>query len=200
MKLSLLRRSLALLALVAGTAFSHAAAEPQGSAIRMNRQDAVEADPWRHQVYQNSINLDPEQNYLLTFWVRADRATQLSVSTKNSTPPWGLFGLRTDVHVSTSWKRLRLPFSAAKAIPEHSRIAFNFKNRDAAQIWIADVTIQPAGPDGKDTPNLVKNPRFEAGMQNWSHEGTRVGLYDVDIQTLAEVEAAVKAATEAAGG
>lgn len=192
---ALLRRSLALLALVAGSAFAQSA-DPAGAAIRMNRLAAVESDPWRHQIYQNSIDLDPEQNYLLTFWARADRPAQLAISTKNSTPPWGFFGLRTDIHVSTTWKRYRLPFSAAKAIPGHSRLAFNFKDKDAAQIWIADVTIQPAGPDGRESPNLVKNPRLESGLEAWSHEGTRPGIYAVDVQTLAEVEAAVQAVTK----
>lgn len=196
LSLSFVRRSLALLALAAGAASFAQAADPAGSAIRMNRQDAVESEPWRHQVYQNSIDIDPEQNYLLTFWARADRPAQLAISTKNSTPPWGFFGLRTDVYVSTTWKRYRLPFSGAKAVAGHSRLAFNFKDKEAAQIWIADVTIQPAGPDGKDTPNLVKNPRFEAGMESWSHEGTRIGLYEVDVQTMTEVEAAVQAAAK----
>lgn len=190
--LSLLRRSLALLALLAGAHLAQAA-DPAGAALRMNRITPVEGQAWRHQVYQNSIDIDPEQNYLLTFWARADRPTQLAVSTKNSTPPWGFFGLRNDVQVTTEWKRYRLPFSGAKAIPGHSRLTFNFKEKEAVQIWIADLTIQPAGPDGKDAPNLVQNPRFEAGKESWSHEGTNVGLYEVDVQTMPQVEAAVQA-------
>ncbi len=194
---SFLRRSVALLAVVAGAAFVQAA-DPAGSAVRMNRTTAVEKDAWRHQVYQNSINIDPEQNYLLTFWVRADQPTLLAVSTKHSTTPWGFFGLRTDVQVTTEWKRHRLPFRGEKAIPEHSRLAFNFKEKGAAQIWIADVSIHLAGPDGKDSPNLVENARFEDGLAKWSHEGTRSGVYSVDVQTMPEVEAAVKATAESA--
>lgn len=195
--LSFLRRSVVVLAVLAGSVFAQAA-DPAGSAVRMNRPSDVEKDPWRHQVYQNSIHIDPEQNYLLTFWVRADRPTLLAVATKHSTTPWGFFGLRTDVQVTTEWKRVRLPFRGEKAIPEHSRLAFNFKEKGAAQIWLADLSIHLAGPDGKDSPNLVNNPRFESGFTGWFSEGTRPGTYTVDVQTMAEVEAAVKATAAAA--
>lgn len=190
---SFIRRGLALAAFVFGTIIVHGA-DPAGSAARMNREDAVESDPWRHQVYQNDIDLDSTKNYLLTFWVRADLPTQLSVATKNNTPPWSFFGLRTDVYVSTTWKRHRLPFSATGAIPGQTRLTFNFKDKDAAQIWVADVAVQLAGAEGEGSFNLVKNPRFENGLESWSHEGAQLGLYSADVQTMAEVEAAVQGA------
>jgi hypothetical protein len=195
---SFFRGGLALIALLTAATITRAA-DPAGSAIHLNRSQAVEKDAWRHQVYQNSINIDPEQNYLLTFWARSDVPTTLSVATKHSTTPWGFFGLRTEVQVNTEWKRYRLPFRGEKAIPEHSRLSFSYREKGAAQIWIADLSIRLSGPDGKDSPNLVTNPRFESGLTGWSHEGTRAGVYSVDVQTLAEVDAAVQATAAAAG-
>jgi len=178
---------LATAALLATTAaFGQAA--PTGNAVLLDRSTPEPDKPWRHQLFQNDINLDPAANYVVIFWAKASAATHLSISTKNSTTPWAFFGLRENIAIGTTWQRYQLPFSAAKAIPGHSRLTFAFGSKDAVKIWIADVAIQLAGRDqAKD--NLVRDGRFAKGLDEWYTEGRQAGVFDVEVRSVSGVDA-----------
>ena len=161
---------------------------PTGNAVRLERLAEEPEKPWRHQIFQNDINLDPAENYLVIFWARAAAPTRLAISTKNGAPPWAFFGLRENIEIGTQWQRYQLPFSAAKAVPGKSRLTFGFGNKDAVKIWIADVAIQLAGRD-RPKDNLVADARFEKGLGAWYTEGRQPGVFNVDVFSVAAVDA-----------
>ncbi|MBC2595584.1 hypothetical protein H5P28_15055 [Ruficoccus amylovorans] len=182
--------ALIALLLPLGISTASAADAPVGNAVEMDLQVDIPKDAWRYQFYQNSIPLELDQNYLLTFWAKADRPVEFAVAAKQSAPPWGFLGLNTSTYAGTEWKLYRMPFAATKAIPGKSRISFSLKEKQAVKIWIADVKIVPAGPAGKDAANMVRNPRFEQGFGEWYSEGTKVGVYSVQVVQQSAIPAA----------
>ena len=161
---------------------------PTGNAARLERFVEEPEKPFRHQIFQNDINLDPAENYTVSFWAKASVSTRLSISTKNGAPPWAFFGLRENIAIGTQWQRYELPFSAAKAIPGKSRLTFNYGDSSAVKIWIADVAIQLAGRD-RPKDNLVADARFEKGLGKWYTEGRQAGVFSVDVFSVAAVDA-----------
>lgn len=180
------------LVLLAAAVFAPAQAlaenAPTGNAARLDRQVEEPEKPYRHQLFQNDIDLDPSENYVVTFWAKASAQTRLAVSTKSSIAPWGFFGLRENIDIGTTWERHQLPFNAAKAIPNHSRLTFNFGDTQAVKIMIADVAIQLAGRD-RPKDNLVASPRFEKGLSPWQTEGRQAGVFSVDVLSVAAINA-----------
>lgn len=161
---------------------------PIGNAAALSRPSEEPEKPFRHQIFQNDINVDPTASYVVVFWAKASADTRLAVSTKNGAPPWAFFGLRENIGLTTTWQRFQLPFSGAKAIPGKSRLTFNFGDKSAVKIWIADVAIQLAGRDqAKD--NLVRNGQFLKGLNEWYAEGRQAGVFDVEIRSVAGVDA-----------
>jgi hypothetical protein len=161
---------------------------PTGNAARLDRQVEEPEKPYRHQLFQNDIALDPSENYVVTFWAKASAPTRLAVSTKNSIQPWAFFGLRENIEIGTEWQRYQLPFNAAKAIPGHSRLTFNYGDTQAVKIMIADVAIQLAGRD-RPKDNLVVSPRFEKGLSPWQTDGRQPGVFSVDVLSVAAINA-----------
>jgi hypothetical protein len=160
---------------------------PVGNAARLQRLVEEPEKPYRHQIFQNDINFDPTENYVVTFWAKSTVPTRLSVSTKNGAPPWGYFGLRENIAISTQWQRYELPFKAANAIPGKSRLTFTYGNKDAVSIWIADTAIQLAGRD-RPKDNLLADGRFEKGLGAWLTDGRQAGVFSVDIFSIASVD------------
>ncbi|MDF3058911.1 MAG: hypothetical protein K0R17_3126 [Rariglobus sp.] len=162
---------------------------PTGNAACLDRVVEEPEKPFRHQIFQNDIDLDPAENYVVSFWAKASAATRLAVSTKNGAPPWAFFGLRENIAIGTQWQRYELPFSAAKAIPGKSRLTFNYGDASAVKIWIADVAIRLAGRD-RPKDNLLVDARFEKGLGAWYTEGRQAGIFDVEVSSVAAVDAA----------
>ncbi|EIP97118.1 hypothetical protein OpiT1DRAFT_01547 [Opitutaceae bacterium TAV1] len=163
---------------------------PAGNTVQLDRLVEEPEKPYRHQLFYDGINLDPSANYTVTFWAKASAPTRLAVSTKNSQPPWAFFGVRENIEIGTTWELHTLPFSGAGAIPNASRLTFNFGNADAVKIWIADVAITPAG----GSTNLVPDGQFTGKLGDWkTHggawvpEGRQAGVYDVTIAPAASV-------------
>ncbi len=161
---------------------------PTGNAARLDRQIEEPEKPWKHQLYQNDVNVDPTENYIVTFWAKASAPTRLSISTKNGAPPWAFFGLRENIEIGPQWQRYQLPFSGAKAIPNKSRLTFGFGNADAVKIYIADAAIQLAGRD-RPKDNLLADGRFEKGLGSWQTEGRQPGVYNVEVFSVATIDA-----------
>ena len=161
---------------------------PTGNAARLERFAEEPERPFRHQLFQNDINFDPTESYVVAFWAKASADTRLAISTKNGAPPWAFFGLRENIAIGTQWKRYELPFNAAKAIPGKSRLTFNFGDKSAVKIWLADVSIQLAGRD-RPKDNLVADARFEKGLGKWLTEGRQAGVFSVDVFSVASVDA-----------
>jgi hypothetical protein len=160
---------------------------PTGNAARLQRLVEEPEKPYRHQIFQNDINFDPTESYVVTFWAKASAPTRLAVSTKNGAPPWAFFGLRENIAIGTQWQRYELPFKAANAIPGKSRLTFNYGNKDAVTIWIADTAIQLAGRD-RPKDNLLADARFEKGLGAWLTDGRQAGVFSVDIFSVASVD------------
>lgn len=161
---------------------------PTGNAVRLERPAEEPEKPWRHHIFQNDINLDPAENYIVVFWAKASAPTRLAVSTKNGAPPWAFFGLRENIAITTQWQRYQLPFSAASAIPGKSRLTLGFGDKSAVKIWLADIAIQLAGRD-RPKDNLVADARFEKGLGTWYTEGRQAGIFNVDVFSVAAVDA-----------
>lgn len=161
---------------------------PAGNAALLNRLVEEPEKPYRHQLFFDGLNIDPTGNYMVTFWAKASAPTRLAVSTKNSQPPWAFFGVRENIEIDTAWKQYQLPFRGAGAIPNASRLTFNFGNADAVKIWIADVAITPTGggtnvlPDGQFAKKLG-DWRTRGGA--WVPEGSQAGVYEVTIAPAA---------------
>lgn len=168
---------------------------PTGNAVRLERPAEEPEKPWRHQIFQNDIDLNPAENYVVIFWAKASAPTRLSISTKNGAPPWAYFGLRENIAIGTQWERHQLPFSAANAIPGKSRLTFSYGDKSAVKIWIADVAIQLAGRD-RPKDNLILEGRFENGLGKWFADGRQAGIFNVDVFSVeaADAETAAPAA------
>lgn len=182
-------RSLVVMTLtvVATAMVSAGESGPAGNAVHLKRFEESPDQPWRHQFFQNDIDLKAEETYVLTFWARASQSLIMKVSTKVSQPPWGFFGTRSEVELTPEWQRHELTFSGEGSVPGHSRVAFGYAGTEPGDIWLADLSLRPEGADS--SPNLIDNPRFEDAMSRWNSEGTQTGVFLVETQSLSEANA-----------
>ncbi|MDR1279295.1 MAG: hypothetical protein LBK99_00540 [Opitutaceae bacterium] len=163
---------------------------PAGNAVQLDRLVEEPEKPYRHQLFYDGLNIDPATNYNVTFRAKASAPTRLAVSTKNSQPPWAFFGVRENIEIGTTWELHTFPFRGTGAIPNASRLTFNFGNADAVKIWLADVAITPAGgganvlPDGQFTGKLGD---WKTSGGAWVPEGRQAGVYEVTIAPAASV-------------
>lgn len=169
---------------------------PSGNALHMKRLvETTIKDAFRQMVFQNQIALFSSENYKISFWARASKPIKFRVTTKNSAEPWAFFGLREEFKLTTKWKRYEFTFLADEPVPGETRLTFNYGDIDAADIWIADLSMNQVLPkDSSGKPkfgeNLITNPQFLQGKEKWLAEGVGEGLFLYDVQTMAEVEAA----------
>ena len=190
-----------MVAVVAGAGWSQilaadsstgATGKPSGSVLHLNRLKVEASQPW-NQFFQNSLNLTPGGDYTLTFWARASAPTKLTASTKVSQPPWNPFGLREDVQLTSEWQLFTLKFKADGAVPEHSRLMFSFSASKIGEVWLADLFMKPAQASADpDVTHLIANAQFIDGLDQWYVEGKLPGVYEAEVQSMADANAAPK--------
>ncbi|MGB8355617.1 MAG: hypothetical protein WCD79_17090 [Chthoniobacteraceae bacterium] len=165
---------------------------PAGNAIHLKRLGSTVDKAWQYQLFQNGIDVKPDDDYVLTFWARASGTFDFNVSTKVSAPPWGFFGLREAVQLTPEWLFFTLKFNAKDAVAGQTRVTFSFLNPEPCDVWIADIRLQTqnAAPDSKE--NLISNPQFNDGLAKWYVDGKQDGVFDAEVQPVAEVGAPAK--------
>ena len=186
--------TLALTTLLSANAFATEMGEegkgplPSDCAIHLVRSEAMPDEPWRHQIFQNAINLEPGGDYTLTFWAKASGEFKLAVSTKVSAPPWNYFGVRDDAQLTTKWRRYQFRFSAEGAVEGQSRVTFSYKAPEPGEIWITGVQVLPTGVKAGEQENLVANGNFADGMMHWYLGGKQTGVFDAMMEMIPEGE------------
>ncbi len=158
---------------------------PPGLTAHLVRSQPRPGDPRGNGFFQASIDLQPGADYVLTFWGRASKPTPFFIATKNDCPPWAFFGARGAVSLDASWRRYKVAFSAKDALPQHTRLAFNYTAPDAAEVWLADVRLRKADAPDDLASNLVANGQFENGLAQWVVDGKLNGVYDAGYQIIA---------------
>ncbi|XHR28399.1 MAG: hypothetical protein ACFUZC_21080 [Chthoniobacteraceae bacterium] len=133
-------------------------------------------------LFQNSINLKPGGDYIVSFWARATDTFKMNVSTKLCVAPWAFFGLRSEVQLTPSWRRYSLPFKADGAIPEHSRLTFEYAA--VAEVWIADVQIRTSGGSDNQAEHAIANARFIDDLEQWYVDGMKKGAYEATVEPM----------------
>ena len=156
---------------------------PVGNAIHLKRIKGPNLAS-SSALFQNSINLKPGGDSIASFWARASDSFKMNVSTKLSVPPWAFFGLRDEVQLTKTWRRYTLKFKAEGAVPEHSRITFEYAA--PADVWIADVQIRTAGSPDDQKEHLIANARFNDDLEQWYVEGVKKGIFEVTVEPVAD--------------
>lgn len=166
--------------------------QPAGEVIHLRRLGADVDKPWLFQLFQNSIDVKPDADYVLTFWAKASATFNLGVSTKVSAPPWAFFGLRDTVQLTPDWRIYTMKFNAKGAVSGETRLAFSFATPSAGEVWIADISLKRADQTPGSKDNVVSNPQFEDGFAQWYVDGKQDGVFDADVQTAAEANSGTK--------
>ena len=93
------------------------------------RADVTEIDGtgWHAQLLQSGLTLREGANYVLKFAAKAERAPRkILVMVSLDQEPWSNNGLYKEVELTTDWQEFSLPFVAAKTLPDHTRVNFQF--------------------------------------------------------------------------
>ncbi len=169
-----------------GLGFAASPEGPTGNAVHLQRISEAPEGGNRQFLCQNDINLHPDEAYLLTFWAKSPQSVSMRVSMKVSQPPWGSVGTPQQVELTPEWQKYEVSIEGTGAVPEHTRLSFNFGDAQAADIWLADFRLRGVGSDESSTDNLMSNARFENGLEKWYSEGQRAGVFQVNVQSLTE--------------
>lgn len=158
-------------------------AKPENAAglIRETEDNA----PWKYQIHQNNLDLDPDQIYRVTFSARSASGAVLSVSTKVCEPPWTGFGLNKKVPLSGEWETFEFDFEARGAVPGRTRLTFNFADSQPGDIWLKGISVTPVDGGAGDSKNLVENADFAEELTGWRVEGRKDGVFAVKVEQAA---------------
>ena len=156
---------------------------PEGNVFHLKRM-VESSQPWKYQIHQNNIDLDPERSYRVTFVAKASEPLQLSVSTKICEPPWSGFGLREKVDLTTEWQTFEYVFEAQGTVPGRSRLTFYSADSAPGEFWIDSVVVRPADAEADSTENRILNPGFDEELTDWRVEGARDGECVFEVQSL----------------
>jgi hypothetical protein len=101
----------------------------------------VGSEIWHVQLFQSGVDLRDGDAYVLSFWGRADRERPIGLTTQLDMPDWHLMGLRKDVVLTPEWRKVRVPFTAARTVKEHARVSF-LLGESLGVVELADVALQ----------------------------------------------------------
>jgi len=98
---------------------------------------------WRLQVYQTGMRVEKGRGYIMTFWARSDRDSNVTVNCMQNHEPWD-HHTQGKMLVSTEWKQMKFAFIAPWD-DNNVRISFTDLATVPGQVyWFADCSLVPA--------------------------------------------------------
>ncbi len=151
-----------------------------GAPARNTGRIVVSAGGTNVQLYQPALALEPNMEYMLSFSAYSNTAHAMTVSLMKHTSPYTSYGLsNSQVKLSSNWNVYQLRFRTANfsAPVTDGRLMFSLANTAVSgdQYFIDDVVLAKVS-----TPavNVVKNPSFEAGTNQWTFYTNGAGSFD----------------------
>ena len=107
---------------------------------------------WTFQLHQIHLDLEPDQLYTLSFWLKAKPATTVQCIVRLDhrcprTKRYRIVGLHRSVQAEPRWRRYEFAFRADDPAKDGNRVGFTFPNAPG-EYWIADVQLRPGGVFG----------------------------------------------------
>jgi hypothetical protein len=102
---------------------------------------------WHVQFNQSGIKVEAGRPYTLTFRAKANRPLRMSAELKQAHDPWQNLGLQNEVTLGKEWQSFRFVFLATKG-DDNARVNFGNLGGQAANVWLADVSLRPGGVFG----------------------------------------------------
>ncbi|MCK5592347.1 MAG: carbohydrate binding domain-containing protein, partial [Candidatus Pacebacteria bacterium] len=129
------------------------------------------------QLNQKDITIEPNKSYTLTFDAYSNTGHDLKVSLFKNVSPYTNYGLNQTVNLTTSWQNFSFEFTspALGGTVNDARLMFWFVTYgvagdvyriDNVVLKAADEPPPPPPPPPED--NLILNPGFESGTNNWA--------------------------------
>ncbi len=102
-------------------------------------------EAWHIDLAQFGRSWEKAIAYEVSFWAKADRDREITLSAQKGSPDWRNYGLWRSVTLSPSWEHYALPFEATETTSE-SRLQF-LVGAVPGTVWIDDVRVGKRGPD-----------------------------------------------------
>jgi hypothetical protein len=100
---------------------------------------------WQIQLHQGGLKIEKGRKYTLTYWVKADRPTTITVNCMQNHEPWEHHGAATEVEVTRKWKQETFKF-VGPWDDTNARITFtNLATVPGQTYWFAMASLT-AGP------------------------------------------------------
>lgn len=114
-------------------------------------------ESWHFQLFQTGLNLAEGKSYTLRFWARANQPRKISIGARMESEPWAFVGLYREIELTSDWKYYEYSFCANDVVPNHSSLAFNFRN-EIGEAWLAGIELRTGAKN-----NLPDSASLEAG-------------------------------------
>jgi len=143
-----------------------------GKVVRCNVTTAADKEKiWQAQFAQNGLDLADGQEYMVTFWARADHARPMTVVSQIDQSDYHMLGLSERVELATDWHKYALHFTPTHTVKGHNRLGFQMGETTGA-VELVGLALQAS--QGK-TPravasNLLTNGNFAQGTSLWNLE------------------------------
>ena len=129
------------------------------------------------QLNQKDITIAPKKSYTLTFDAYSNTGHDLKVSLFKNVAPYTNYGLSKTVNLTSSWQNFSFKFTspALGGTVNDARLMLWFAAHGAAgDIYRIDNVVLKAADEAPPPPppppadNLILNPGFESGTNNWA--------------------------------
>lgn len=121
--------------------------------------------------------------YEVRFWVRASAAVSFRAAARLHEAPWSLLaaGSEVTVEASPAWGHVAIPFSMTEDLPADVEIRCPGLLLGAlpagTTLWLAGVRLCEIEPPAlPESPELLRNPGFEEGLQGWAAQASELAL------------------------
>lgn len=133
------------------------------NALRLD-VEKVGAVNWIPQIHRVGLGVEKGTPYRLTFKIRSESESKISVGVVENHDPWQPVGVRRDVTATKDWQTVSIPFLPTKS-DDQIRVSFG-SFQDGTSIEIADLSLRSGGTLGVDASQTLEAKSIPVPKRN----------------------------------
>jgi hypothetical protein len=111
---------------------------------------------WYVQLNQPGVKVQANQQYILSFYAKADKPCRIRASIMQAHSPWEGLGFETLVQLTTDWQQFRFATILNEG-DNDSRVNFGDLALQAGSYWFTSISLRPGGAIGLGTGGRLED-------------------------------------------
>ena len=123
---------------------------------------------WIPQIHRVGLGVEKGTPYRLTFKIRSESESKISVGVVENHDPWQPVGVRRDITATKDWQTVSIPFLPTKS-DDQIRVSFG-SFQDGTSIELADLSLRSGGAIGVDASQTLEAKSIPVPKRNGDSE------------------------------